>query len=563
MPIGEAYAPSADDAIVAVADKRPRASMSSRAEAVQFLTQASFGPTPAEVDRVMRMGYSAWIDDQFNKPASSHLASYDAYDAAVRAQQGSNASAWETGVINAWWRVAITGEDQLRQRVAFAWSQIMVISLNDMNLTATKRAPSAWLDMLANKGLGNYRDLLQTVAMHPLMGQFLSHLKNRKADPATGRVPDENFAREIMQLFSIGLHELNRDGSAKGAGGARVQSYAPSDIVGLSRVFTGYSWACADRSDNCFNAGSSDGQGGKANWLDAMINHGQHHSLDAKPFMGTSVPAQSSPDAATSLKVALDTLAQHPNVGPFIGKQLIQRLVTSNPSPAYVTAVANAFENNGQGVRGDLKAVVKAILLHPEARQTSDVSGKVREPLLKATAIFRAFEFRSRSGHYQIGRTDDMSSSLGQTPLAAPSVFNFFRPGYVAPGSLSARAGLVGPELQIAHETSVAGYVNYVRDLVEFGTGWDAFGSRTDITSGLLRGFIGLHDRPAELVETLAARVLYRPLPEDMRTDIINAVSSVQVPTSGDANWVDSIKLRRVNIALFLLLISPEFQVQR
>jgi uncharacterized protein (DUF1800 family) len=560
MPLGVAVSPTADDSLSVVPDKSRRQLPSNRAAAIHFLTQATFGPTEADINRVMTIGYEAWINEQFARAPSSHVAAYDAYDGALR---GTGAdSAWETGVINAWWRVAVTGEDQLRQRVANAWSQIMVISLNDMNISITKRAPSMWLDMLANKGLGTYRDLLQNVAMHPLMGVYLSSLKNRKADMATGRVPDENFAREIMQLFSIGLQELNRDGTPKMLNGGAMQSYQPADIVGLSRVFTGLSWNCADSSEYCFQFGSPDARG-VLDWINPMKGYAQHHSTESKSFLGRTLAAQGSADVAADLAAALDTLALHPNVGPFIGKQLIQRLVTSNPSPEYVTAVANAFENNGAGVRGDLKAVVKAILLHPEARQTSDVSGKLREPLLKATAIMRAFGYSAQSGHFQIGKTDDMVRSIGQTPLSAPSVFNFFRPGYVAPGSLSGKSAMVAPELQIAHESSVAGYVNYVNDLIEFGTGWDAFARRTDVVTNVFNSFTSLFNDAGRLVDTLAAKVFYQPLPAELRTEIINAVNSVNIPAGADAASVEILKMRRVKIAAFLLLISPEFQIQR
>jgi len=240
----------------------PAEKPTSRAEAARFLTQATFGPTDAEVDHVMSVGYSAWIDEQFAKPASTNRPLWDATDAAVKAVNASN-SAGQDGTINAFWRNAISGDDQLRQRVAYSLSQIFVISMQDGTVGDNPRATAAFLDMLGDKGLGNYRDLIESVSKHPMMATYLTSLKNQKADPKTGRVPDENYAREVMQLMSIGLHMLNADGSEQLSGGQPVDTYGQADISGMARVFTGWSWACPDWPDNnCFfggsNAGNSD-----------------------------------------------------------------------------------------------------------------------------------------------------------------------------------------------------------------------------------------------------------------------------------------------------------------
>jgi uncharacterized protein (DUF1800 family) len=240
----------------------------------------------------------------------------------------------------------------------------------------------------------------------------------------------------------------------------------------MAKVFTGWSWACPDWPDNsCFSQGAANGNSDPDRSFKAMLGYAQYHSTEAKSFLGTTIPAQSLGDPTASLRVALDTLANHANVGPFIGRQLIQRLVTSNPSPAYVRAVSQAWANNGSGVRGDMKAVVKAVLMHPEARRVSDSSGKVREPVLKLAAYLRAFPHSSDTGFWRVGNTDNPATSLGQTPLRSPSVFNFYRPGYMAPGTAAAAANLVAPELQIAHETSVAAWVNFMRDNVASGVG--------------------------------------------------------------------------------------------
>ena len=393
----------------------------SREQAARFLTQATFGPTDADIDRVMAIGYSAWIDEQLARPAASHRASWEAANATIKAANASS-SAGQDQVFESFWRQAVSGEDQLRQRWAYALSQVFVISMADDNVGNNPRAVAAWMDMLGDKGLGNYRDLLETVSRHPLMGQYLSHLRNQKADARTGRVPDENYAREVMQLFSIGLVELNADGSARSDGSKALESYTQADVAGLAKVFTGWSWACPEWPDNsCFFGGSANGNSDPDRSFNAMLGYPQYHATDEKQFLGTTIPAQSQSDPQASLRIALDALAAHPNVGPFIGRQLIQRLVTSNPSPQYVAAVTSAFKNSG----GDMKAMLRAVLLHSEARRASDAQGKLREPVLKLSAFLRAFGFTSDSGNYRVGNTDNPGSALGQSPLRSPSVFNF------------------------------------------------------------------------------------------------------------------------------------------
>ncbi len=535
----------------------------SREAAARFLSQASFGPTEASIDRVMALGYGAWIDEQFAKPAFSHRAAWEAADAAVKATNPTG-SAGQDGTLNAFWQAAVSGEDQLRQRVAFALSQILVISMQDNTVGENPRAAAAYLDLLADKGLGTYRDLLEAVALHPMMGAYLSHLRNQKADPRTGRVPDENFAREVMQLFSIGLQELQPDGSVRQVNGQPVETYGPSDIAGLAKVFTGWSWACPDWPDNgCFYSGAVGGVSDPDRAFKPMMGYPQFHAAEAKSFLGTTVAAQSPADPQASLRQAIDTLAQHPNVGPFIGRQLIQRLVTSNPSPSYVAAVSAAFADNGRGVRGDLRHVVKTILMHPEARTVSERSGKVREPVLRLSALLRAFGYTSDSGQYRIGNTDNPGTSLGQSPLRAPSVFNFYRPGYVAPGTASAAAGLVAPELQILHETTAAGYVNTMRDAVAQGAGaYASSTARRDLQPDF-SGELALADQPAALVARVNAKLTYGAMPATLASEIETAVASIAVPASTGSNQaqIDSARRNRVNTAVLLTLVAPEFIV--
>jgi uncharacterized protein (DUF1800 family) len=509
------------------------------------------------VQRVQALGYAGWIDEQFALPASSHLANWDALDAAVKAANNGSGWAGQDGLIHSFWRVAVAGEDQLRQRVAFALSEIFVVSMQDTVVGNDPRAVAHYLDLLASRGTGRYRDLLEGVAMHPMMGRYLSALGNRKADTRTGRVPDENFAREVMQLFSIGLYELNPDGSQKTADGAPIETYGPADIAGLARVFTGWSWACpvapTATNNTCFTSGASGGQSDPLRSTKPMILYPGLHAPEEKRFLGTVIPAGT--DGTTSLRRALDTLAGHANVGPFIGRQLIQRLVTSNPSPGYVQDVAGVFSRTG----GDLKATVKAILLHPEARTPSPDGGKVREPLLRVTAFLRAFDATSFTGFFKIGNTDDPASKLGQTVLRSPSVFNFYRPGYTPPG-LGTR---VAPELQIVHETSAAGYVNFLRSAVFSGAGTvvGAPHYKPDVQPDY-RGELALAEQPAELVERLNHKLMHGSMPAALKTEITNTVAAIAIPTRSQAA-TDNAKKLRVAAAVLLTLASPEFQVQK
>jgi uncharacterized protein (DUF1800 family) len=537
-----------------------------RDEAARFLTQATFGPTDADIDRVMAVGYGAWINEQLALPTASHQATWEATDAALKAagSAGGHDQVYET-----FWRQALTGPDQLRQRVAFALSQIFVISLADGAVSDNARAVAAWMDMLGTQGLGTYRSLLESVSRHPTMGIYLSHLRNQKADARTGRVPDENYAREVMQLFSIGLVQLNEDGSAK-TGAGSGDTYTPADISGMARVFTGWSWACPDWPDNgCFFNGNVGGVSDPDRSFKPMLGYPQYHSTEAKTFLGTTLAAQTTSDPAADLKAALDTLAAHPNVGPFIGRQLIQRLVTSNPSPAYITAVSRAFADNGAGVRGDMKAVIKAVLMNPEARTMNDRSGKVREPVLRLSAFLRAFPHQSDSGRFRVGNTDNPSTQLGQTAMRSPSVFNFYRPGYTAPGTAAAASGMVAPELQIAHETSAAGYVNYMRDNISGGVG--ASNTINGVTRrDLQRSYtaeLALADQPVALVDRVASRLMYGTAGTALKTDISDTIAKIAIPVlnSGGTNQaaIDTARRNRGNAAILLVVASPEFQVQK
>lgn len=533
-------------------------------ESSRFLTQATFGPTDTDVTRISQIGYRAWIDEQFAKPRVYHGTYWDTENAAIKAASSGNRTAFGDQVTNSFWKQALIGDDQLRQRVAFALSQIFVISMVDGSIDywdKRTRGVAGYLDMLDDNSFGNYRTLLESVALHPMMGRYLSHLGNEKEDPDTGRLPDENFAREVMQLFSIGLVQLNLDGTPKLSAGQQIPTYGPEDVAGLAKVFTGWGWYGPDTSVDRWYG-----------WVEAadrnfrpMQAYPDFHSTSEKTFLGTTIPAQAVADPKASLKVALDTLYNHPNVGPFIGKQLIQRLVTSNPSPAYVERVASAFNNNGAGMRGDMKAVIRAILLDPEARkpEASQSYGKLREPILRVSAFLRAFKARSKTGKYLVGRTDDPSYSLSQSPLYSPSVFNFYRPGFIPPNTASATAGLVVPEMQIANEVSVAGYANYIMYALSNGVpfwGSDKGDIKPDLTE-----LLPLATTPDALADRLNAKLFSGAMSDTLKASIVNGVGTIDMPapTATNKAQVDAAKLNRASFALWLALASPEFITQK
>lgn len=542
-------------------------------DAARFLTQATFGPTPADVANVKALGYTEWFKSQLAKPlpAQSYVSYFDMRNAEWMALPGGGGRAGATDITDPIWRNAIAGDAQLRHRVALALSEIFVVSLND-TCNPHGRAYASYMDMLTRNALGDFRQLLQDVTLHPIMGCFLSHVGNQKDDATTGRVPDQNFAREVMQLFSIGLYQLNNDGTPVMVSGAPVPSYGQADIIGLARVFTGFSWNCPlPYDDGCFVRGSSWAgmQSDPDRWIKPMVAYDRFHSTLPKTFLGKTIAAQDTASAWASLRFALDTLAAHPNVGPFLGKQLIQRLVTSNPSPAYVARVAAAFNNS----KGNIGTTVQAVLMDPEARNTanalaSDSFGKVREPILRMTAALRALDGRSMTGRFMVGWTPEPDRGLNQAPLMAPSVFNFFRPGYAAPGSLSAARGLVAPELQIANETSVAGYANNMLGLLTYGQGSiPNFGAGlngvklpdvyVDGQRNASSNWRTLTDTPEQLVETLNQRLMYGTMSASLRQDVLAVVKSITDPHP-EIRQPD-----RFAKAVHIILTSPEFLVQR
>jgi uncharacterized protein (DUF1800 family) len=520
-----------------------------QSQAARFLAQASFGPTADSINAVMAGGPNGWLDNQFYRAQTLHRYYVDS----VGASQAGGATINQ--VYESFWKQAALGEDQLRQRVVFELSQIFVISLQDSNVYGYPRGVASYYDTLGQHAFGNFRNLLEAVAKHPMMGLYLSYMHNNK-ESAT-RVPDENFAREIMQLMTIGLYQLNQDGTRKLVNGQPVETYDHDDVAGLAKVFTGWSWAGPDKSLNRF--WGNDRSYAYRDFAPLQM-YPQFHSTSSKQFLGVTVPAGGTGDG--DLKVALDTLFNHPNVGPFIGKQLIQRLVTSNPSPAYVSRVAAAFNNDGKGVRGDMKSVIAAVLLDPEARPAAATvsTGRLREPVVRLANWMRAFNAKSASGRYLLANLDDPLTGLAQTPLHSPSVFNFYRPNYVPPGGQLANAGMVAPEMQITSEPSVTGYLNFLIDLVPKGVGknWDI--------STVYANEVPLALNPAALVDRINMLLLNGMMSPTLRSQIISAVTAVPQPVpngSVNSNLVAQAKINRVHLAVFLAMASPEYLVTK
>ena len=505
------------------------------AQAARFLLQAGMGATRAQISQVQTLGYSGWLDAQLALPASNSR-----WDWLIG--KGYNDVSYKNGVTGfdaSSWRKLISAPDTLRQRVTLALSEILVVSINGLSGAGWRAFSAAgYLDLLEANSFGNFRTLLQHISVSPAMGLYLTFRGNRKFNATTGALPDENYARELMQLFTIGLVQLNPDGTPKLNNNLAVETYGQDDITGLARVFTGWDFDLA---------------GGTTDTPDylrrPMAQVASRHETGAAAFLGSTVAAGLSGENA--LTAALDIIFAHPNLAPFVSRQLIQKLVTSNPTPAYVARVTAVFNNDGNGVKGNLQAVIKALLLDSEARNDpqpgATQSGKVREPMLRFLAWARAFNASSASDAWSIGDTSDPASKLGQSPLRSPSVFNFFRPGYVPPNSGIATAGLVAPEFQLANESSVVGYINFMQNAVSRTSG---VGDLTADYSSLL----ALADNAAALLDEINLLLAAGQLSEATLVRLRAAVGSM---TSGsDAN-----RTKRIHAALTLVLASPEFIV--
>ncbi|MFG6416916.1 DUF1800 family protein [Roseateles sp. DC23W] len=501
------------------------------AEAARFLAQAGFAASTADIATIKANGYAVWLDAQFALPVSAgHFDWMVERGYAVEANRNSF-----TGLDNTLWRKLISAPDTLRQRVVLALSEIFVVSIAGLPVQWRGLMGAAYMDLLEQHAFGNYRQLLEAVTLSPAMGVYLNMRGNQKADTRTGRVPDENYARECMQLFSIGLVLLNADGSPKpGADGKPQESYTQAQITELAQILTGWDYDGSSATDPAYVR-------------KPMVNVASRFTAGAKKVLGVDVP--STADAPAALKIVLDTLAAHPNVGPFIGRQLIQRLVASHPSPAYVSRVAAVWADNGAGVRGDLRAVVRAVLLDAEARRpaASPSTGRLREPVQRLIQWGRSFGATSPTGVWNIGDTSNPATRLGQSPLRSPSVFNFFRPGYVPPNSTLGTNGITAPEFQLCNESTVAGYLNFMQTVIGSGVGE----VKGDYTAELALAA----DVPA-LVANLALRLAGDAISVETQSKIVAAVATIAATN-------DAGKRNRVNAAVLMLMACPEYQVQK
>lgn len=503
----------------------------SAAQASRFLQQATFGATRADITQVQSLGFDGWITDQLGRPRTSHWDWLVSNGFAISANVNNT-----NGFDNTVWRQIISEPGQLRQRVGMALSEMLVVSINSLNVSWRQFTTAAWLDILLDNAFGNFRTLLERITFNPGMASFLTFLNNRRANPATGSMPDENYARELMQLFTIGLNRLNMDGTLQLSGGQPIDTYTPQDVSQLARVFTGLS---LDSNDNST----------PDRYRRPLIVNASNHESGASTFLGATVPAGT--DGVAAVRIALDTIFAHPNVPPFVSRQLIQRLVTSNPTPAYVGRVATIFANNGAGVRGDLRAVVRAILLDPEARTDTangNASGKLREPVVRLANWARAFGATSTGGLWPIGDTSSSTNRLAQSFGRAPSVFNFFRPGYTPPNTTIANASLVAPEFQITNEPSVVAYINYMQGVIQNGIGNDV---RADYAP-----LIALAANSGALVDEVNLLLAAGQLSAATVAAIRAAVDSISATaTNGPTN--------RVYTAILLTMASPEYITQR
>ncbi len=555
----------------------PLTAATTEAEASRFLAQATFGATDASVAALRAGTYAEWIDAQLALPATHHLDYLTARRAELVAINGNDG--YQRPREEAFWEAALKAPDQLRQRMAFALSEILVISqvgsLEGDHVGVTK-----YYDALVDGAFGNYRDLLETVTLSPMMGQYLSMIRNRKPDPETGSEPDENYAREIMQLFTIGLTKLHTDGSIRlSSDGEPGPTYTQDDIVGLAHVFTGWGPHYDDATPPLYNNGNVANRSGwflYGNDAERPMTYYPEFG-DAQPRTivgGTVIPGEASGEAR--MAAALDALFAHPNVGPFIARHLIQRFVTSNPSPGYIYRVARVFNADAAGARGNLGATLRAVLLDPEARNVSPRTwisfGKGAEPLLRMSRMLRGTAavppLRAVNGDERF--FIELRYVLPeQSPLASPSVFNFFLPSYAAPGAVS-EAGLVSPEYQILTDTSIIKQTNSITGYLAYGLSTpqripgttDNALVRPDWTRML--AILTNPDRTlvearGDLVDFVDDRFLFGAMSPDLRASITAALADLPSWFGDDLNE----QRRTCETVVFLALTSPEGFVQR
>ncbi len=555
-----------------VAAGLPDANLTASYEAARFLQHAQFSSSEAEIAAVRSQGTSAWLDGQM--ALNSSLGAWDWLKQrgySVIDQNRFYEMEFQSNYM-AWYQI-MASPDGVRRRMALALSEFFVVGGAGVGtISWAQFAMGAYWDVLCKNAFGNFRVLLEEITLNIAMGEFLNTLGNQKEDATTGRLPDENYAREVMQLFTIGLLQLNVDGTPKlGANGQALETFTQSDVSNLARVFTGYESDNSEGYSQSAIAPTYTIRNVGYTRRPMVLNANRHSSLRAE-FLGAVVEAGA--DGKTALKIALDALFQHPNVGPFFARQMIQRLVCSDPSPNYVARVATVFNNNGKGERGDLAAVFKAILLDTEAISaaglTSTTFGKLREPMVRTAQWARTFNATSLKGTWKIGNPNYSAvDALGQSPLQAPSVFNFFRPGYIPPSTAMALSKATAPEFQLVNESTTASYINYLQNFLNNGmwvrapeliispdapTATDGPDIVPDYSAEL-----ALVGRPVELINRLNLLLCAGQLSSETVTMMVTALSYDQASASSS----DSTKRSYVAKALMFVMCCSEYLVQK
>ena len=541
--------------------------VSGDADVWRLLNQATFGASQAEAANVKSMGITNWINAQLAKPLSSgypasrynKIQLNETADCTTRDPLGNNypANSPQATCVRDHLSLAMMqrdlftqaayGNDQLRQRVAWALSQILVISAVEQDLSRA-HVMARYQQIMFDEAFGNFETILKRITVSPAMGNWLDAVNNDRPDPTRGRVPNENYAREIMQLFSVGLVELKVDGTPlTDALGQDIPTYDQDDIKEFARIFTGYTYANPDGSPITKKNGVYYG-------ADMGVYPGTAttgHDPDAKTLLnGQVVPAGQTPQA--DLDSAVRNVFLHANTGPFISKQLIQRMVTGNPTPGYVQRVASVFNNNGAGVRGDLKAVVRAILTDSEARgpaKSDPAFGTLREPVLMITGLVRAL-----GGVTDGAALGDRSANLNQRPYYSPTVFNYFQPDFTLPGT-----SILAPEFTIYNSNSAVARTNLVYNLIYAGIAPD--GNLQNATGTRLNTiqFEQYAADAATLTDKVSDVLIGGPLPAAARTAVMNAVQAIALSATPTAQQ----KTDRARMAVYLVASSNHYQVQR
>jgi uncharacterized protein (DUF1800 family) len=512
------------------------------AEAARFLHMATFGPREADITNLLSTTYEEWFEAQRELTPTQ-------IRPLMEARRSAGMSNYSTHRVQAWRAAAVRGEDQLRQRMAFALSQILVCSDGPSGVTTTAEPMAEYSDILARNALGSYRQLLQEVTLSGAMGTYLSMVKNRRPDPLANIRADENYAREIMQLFSIGLHRLNMDGTpVLDASGQEIETYSQRDVEELARVFTG--WSYANSTSFLWSLPHAD----------PMRLHSTQHDATAATIVGGAL-IPGGADGQQRLELALDVIANHPNVAPFLARRLIQRFTTSNPSPAYVQRVALVFEDNGRGQRGDLFEVAKAVLLDPEVWYAPlPNAGKLREPVIRETALVRAFNgfTRRNEGPLELEFQSWLWFDYGQRPLQSPTVFNFYTPDHQPQGELGF-AGLYAPEFQITTTHTITELNNTI---YTWCFNRHSHASYTTDSHTLLDFTPWAHFAldPMTLVDRLSLLLASDQLGSESKESIASHITSIPMTRSGSNEPAGT---ERVREAVFLIASSPEASVLR